>query len=475
MKAINIKHNVALENLSKVAVYNELCGTSLIQSPDGEIHLTADLYLESGTEDEIVLEDFIETEMENSDGLVEFNIQDFSLDEKDIEISGRSTITLAVPTSIGIKVETDNHFIAAKELQNTLELNNENGSILVSHCSGDVQIQNENGSIKMDQIQGDIEIQQENGSISTDELTGGQLKIQCENGSIKMRENLFQNVTIHSENGGVFYESLPIDTGTIEIQNENGNISLVLSPAQGFKLEARTELGQIKNTFMNANHYVTGEYSFTVGDETLHVDLTNENGGIKISTGEMMGGDVLKRKLEYIKDLLKDNSDEGIKEATKAINQLISSLTKVMDSINEEAVRDKIQKAMQYLSGWKEKLNDPEVRNNVKDSVEQASQDVNKIVQEAMKTAQEALKVAQEKFKEDFKPQFEKHIFKGKEFIKHFRNFPPIPPIPPIPPLSGKRDEKAAMQDKARMKILEMLEAGKITAEEAERLIRAIN
>jgi hypothetical protein len=65
------------------------------------------------------------------------------------------------------------------------------------------------------------------------------------------------------------------------------------------------------------------------------------------------------------------------------------------------------------------------------------------------------------------------HFDKGKEFLKKFKGFrmPSMAPFAPAEP----SQRKEAMQEAARMKILEMLEAGKITSEEAEKLLKAIH
>lgn len=475
MKTLKINHEIKLDEISKVEISNELFSTCLIQSMDDGIHIQTDLYLDSSSENNPISgEDFIEIKTDASSGNVKIDIQDFSLDDKDAEISSRSTITIAIPSGAAISAETDNYSITVKQMQNSFELHNENGSIQMLDCTGDVEIQNENGSIKLVSITGDINIEQENGSISTDHLSGNGIKIQTENGSVKMRENHFTNVEISSENGSVFYESQPLEAGSFAITNENGNIHLALAPMQGFKLKAITEMGQIKNSFLGATHTANGEYSFDIGDQSLGIHLTTENGGIKITSGDMTNGDYLKGKFETIKDLLRDNSEESINEAKKLINQLIASLLKMMEGVNNDVIKDKIKDTLDYLNTWKEKVNDTEAMGKVKVSIDGISQDINKAVQEAMKTAQEALKLAQEKFQADFKPQYEKQFAKAKDFFKSLKSgngFPPFaPPHPPHP-----SHDREAMQEKSRMKILEMLEAGKITAEEAERLLKAIH
>ena len=476
MKTITIKKDIMIDEVKTVDISNELMGTNLTQSEDGAVHITAELYVTtSGDEDEIAMEDFITMTADEENGAVSIDIEEIDSDDDDIDISSRSIITIAIPVNAKITAETDNQFIIAGEMTNDFELSSENGSLMLRDCMGSFVLKNENGSIKLTNLQGNLTIEQENGSISSENAFGDTLEVTSENGSIKMRENVFVKAEIKSENGNVFYECMPMENGNIEISNENGNISLSLAPTQGFKLEANTEMGRITNNFMGAAQYATGEYGFSIGDESINISLTTENGAIKLTSSDMMGGDYLKGKLDHIKELLKDNSEQGMQEAKKIITQLIASLTKMMENVNEETAKEKIRQALDYLNSWKEKVNDPEMKTKVKDSIDSASKEINAALAEAMKAAHEALKVAQEKFHSDFKPEFDKHIIKGKEFIKHFKGFH-MPPIPPIPPI-GRHEyhEKEAMNDKARMKILEMLESGKLTSEEAERLLKAIH
>jgi hypothetical protein len=479
MKTISIKKDITIPQLIKVDISNELMGTNLVQSEDNAIHITADLYISMSDEsEELTIEDFIDITTDEAKGNISIDIQEVDSDDCDIDISHRSIITVAIPANIKIAAETDNHFIVAADMNNEFELSSENGSLHLKNCQGTFLLKNENGSIKMENLQGNITIEQENGSVSSDNANGETLDVSIENGSVKMRDNFFVKASIKGENGNIFYECMPMGIGSIDITNENGNINLALAPTQGFKLEAHTEMGRITNNFMGAAYTASGEYSFNIGDEMLGIDLTTENGSIKIISSDMVGGDYLKGKLEYIKELLKDNSETGMAEARKLIAQLITTLTKMKENVNEEAAKEKIRQALEYLNSWKERINDPEMKTKVKESIDIASNEINAAMVEAMKAAQEAFKVAHEKFNSDFKPQFDKHILKGKEMFKQFRNmpFPPFPPFQPhAPHAPHATDQKEAMQDKARMKILEMLEAGKITSEEAERLLKAIH
>jgi len=474
MKTIKIQKNIAIPDISKVKISNELMGTNLIQSEDDEVHISAELYLRiSDDAEEITAEDFISEKTDMRSNSLTITISELDLDEDDYDISHRSEITISIPAELQVSAETDNHYIAASGMKNGFEITNENGPVKLEDCTGDIKITNENGPVKLYKLNGNLSIEEENGAISTDNLSGTKLEIKSENGAIKMRECQFEDVSIINENGMVYYESQLVESGSINIENENGHINLALSPLQGFSLEASAELGQIKNSFMGEKSMAFDNYKLEVGDSALKINLKTENGMIKLTSSDMISGEFLKKKMDMIKELLKDNSELGLTEAHKIIGQLMSSLNNMKDKVNEEAIKEKIEQALAHLKTWKAKINDPEMKIIVKDSIDSVSQEISHTVQEAMKIAQEAIHAAHEKYGEDLKPHFEKHFGKGKEFFKHFKGFQ-MPPMPPFPP-SEPKHRAHAMQEAARIKILEMLEAGKITSEEAEKLLKAIH
>ncbi len=474
MKTIRLNKDITLPEIKKVNISNEFMGTKLVQSEDDAVHINAELYLRMESDaEEIEIEDFIILKSVEEAGIINIDIEELDLDEEDYDLSHRSEITIAIPRQVQIVAETDNHYITAVGMNNSFEITNENGPVKMEDCAGTFKITNENGPVKLYKLNGNLNLKEENGPVSADYLSGGKLKIKSENGAIKLRECHYEDVSITNENGMVYYESLQVDAGSITIQNENGHINLALSPLQGFALEAEAELGQIKNSFMGQETTMFDTYKLEVGDQGLKIKLKTENGMIKLSSSDMIGIDFLKGKLEYIKELLKDNTEQGIQETHKIIGQLLASLTKLMDKVKDEDIKEKIEKALALLKSWKGKISDPEVKDSVKDSFETISKEVGVAVQEALKSAQEAMKAAQEKYKEEFKPQFEKQFGKGKEFFKQFKGFK-MPPFPPFPP-SEPKQRTEAMQEAARMKILEMLEAGKITSEEAEKLLKAIH
>jgi DUF4097 and DUF4098 domain-containing protein YvlB len=365
MKTIKIEKKIELDNLSSVTIHNEIMGTRLVQGKPGEVVITAEINMRgSENDDEIAVEDIITVKTNDSAGTVEIEIDDFDFDTSDL--SGRSEITVTIPTGLKVSAETDNYFIYASGMDNEFVIVNENGPVRMDECSGTIQINNENGPVKLVKLNAEIKIEQENGPISAESLNGDKLDISSENGPVRLRECQFNDVSIRNENGMIFYESLPVDSGSITIQNENGHISLAVSPLQGFSLSATAELGQIRNSFMGQETTMFDSYNLEVGDLALKITLTTENGMIKFSSSDMLGDDFFRGKLDYIKDMLKDNSEQGLKEVHKIIGQLIASLSKMLDKVNEDAVKAKIEQALATLKSWKAKINTPELQDSMR-------------------------------------------------------------------------------------------------------------
>jgi hypothetical protein len=85
---------------------------------------------------------------------------------------------------------------------------------------------------------------------------------------------------------------------------------------------------------------------------------------------------------------------------------------------------------------------------------------------------QDALKEGIKNIKESV-DDFKKHHFHTESVSAYIKKILDSPQIKPYLGGEHKKKEKEDIADRSRIKILEMLEAGKITAEEAERLLKA--
>jgi DUF4097 and DUF4098 domain-containing protein YvlB len=151
--------------------------------------------------------------------------------------------------------------ILAQGLGGGAELKTEHGKVDISN-SADLLIDAEHSALRAKNINGDLHITSSQGNIQVSSISG-ELVIQSEQASVTA-EDLRGPVDIKTSNGEVvvknFYESLSVETsyrdvtlvtanqpsGDIEVENNHGEIKLVLPPSSQFQLEASSENGQIR-------------------------------------------------------------------------------------------------------------------------------------------------------------------------------------------------------------------------------------
>jgi len=151
--------------------------------------------------------------------------------------------------------------ISAQGLSSGIEVKTEHGNIDISN-SGDVLIDAPHSDVRAKNINGDLHISSTHGSIQLASISG-ELVIQSEQASVSA-EDMRGPVDITTSHGDVvvknFFESVHIETsfkdvmlvtanqpvGDIDVENNHGEIKLVLPQSSQFQLEASSENGQIK-------------------------------------------------------------------------------------------------------------------------------------------------------------------------------------------------------------------------------------
>jgi DUF4097 and DUF4098 domain-containing protein YvlB len=151
--------------------------------------------------------------------------------------------------------------ILAQGLNGGAEVRTEHGNVDISN-SGYVIIDAPHSDVRAKNIKGDLQISSSQGSIQLTSIFG-ELVVQSQQASV-IAEDMRGPVDIVTSHGDVvvknFYESVHVETsfkdvmlvttnqpmGDIEVENNHGEIKLVLPQSSQFQLEASSENGQIK-------------------------------------------------------------------------------------------------------------------------------------------------------------------------------------------------------------------------------------
>lgn len=465
MSRMKLQQILDYEIVSKITIENNLAPLSIEASPHGKVELVGELDLVEPFE-EFNWEDCISTNYNN--GLVEIVLDEVEGMERRFISPNRSFIKILVPADLVVEVEMENLPVSFSEVHNTLVVSSENAAIRIHECNGSKKISNENGPISIKNCEGDLVIEVENGPLSAEMVGGAKLEVKSENGPVKIREACFPEVNIESENGVISFETLFVEDARIYLKTENGMVHFVLPDDMDYEIRATTETGRIKSRLPQAVVEDGDECVIVKGNGSSKITITTENGMIKIGEGEKVNLEFLKAKLDLLKDSLgKVASSEDMEKVYGLYNNVSEYVSNRIANVKEAGVKESISEQLEKIKQLLEEFDYREATEKTIASVEELA---NKIHGELQKN----LDKLGQRVHESVQVSSGKHSFKLDglgDYINKVINSPLIKPY-----LGGemKAKEKDEVADRSRLKILEMLEAGKISSEEAERLLKAI-
>ncbi len=465
MSKMKLQQILDYEVVTKITIENNLAPLTIEASPHGQVELICELDLVEPYE-EFDWEDCVSTSC--TDGKLEIVLDEVEGMERHFLSSNRSFVKILVPGEPPLEVEMENLPVTFSEIHNTLVVSSENAPIRIQDCNGKKTINNENGPISIRNCEGDLTIELENGPLSAEMISGVKLEISTENGPLKIRDACFPQVHIESENGVIAFETLFVEDARMELKTENGMIHFVLPDEMDYEIRAQTETGKIKSRLSQAIVEDGDEFVVQKGDGSSKITITTENGMIKIGEGDRVNLDFLKAKLELLKEsLAKVNSSEDMESVNKLFANVNEYVSSRIANVKEAVVKESIQEQLEKLKALIEDFDFQGAKEKTIASVEELGTKIN----EELRKNMDKLST---KISENVHFTSGKRGFKVDglgDYINKVMNSALIKPY-----LGGemKAKEKDEVVDRSRIKILEMLEAGKITAEEAERLLKAI-
>jgi hypothetical protein len=405
----------------------------------------------------------IEFELDYNSAHGEFTIDDiFEIDsnkdentvtiktkETKIRFSNKAKIILHVPQICTLKAKTENGALKVRNIQGDHSLQSENGSIKLENMNGKLDCQSENGMIVLETCKGDFALITENGSVRAVDCEGlfkirtengsiklkkcsGSLTSETENGAVRILHSGFEKVDIATMNGGIMYEFLPIEQGNFVFQNNNGKIQLLIPEALEYNIKAMNKMGRF-------NIGLPGDYERNQDGNKHQIELYKGAGSVKIFVQNHFGS---------INLLNQAGQRFDTADITKTFDTLLHHLPEDID-IDVEKIKAKLDKAKEKINNLK--LPDPE---KIQKQIDKAMKEVNK----------EIRKVKIDLNLEDFKDKANEAINSVLGSVKERFREDELSPW-----------EKQESDKRSKRKILEMLQEGKITVDEAERLIKALD
>ena len=455
MKKFNVEKKWVFEPLNKVVIENHLAKLFIHTGEGREVYMEGEVNFKNPQND-FMMDDYILSEYR--DGVLKLILQEIaSEDVKNV------VITITIPEDVFLDLESENDPVNMDNLKIGIKVLSENGPVSVQNCQGDIHLENENGMIRLNNCQGNIFARLENGPLSAANISGNTLHLEGENGPLKIRLSTYPNVEISSENGSVYFETTPVEEGDFLLKSQNGSINLILPNDFDFALEAKTQFGRIKSTLDLPVTVENDAYVIINGDGATKIKAITENGIIKINSDTHLNLDFVKNKFEQIRiALLNVNTEEEKQKVVDMVNKVADYINRIASSFKEDIIKEKITSATNKLKDLVANFDFRETNDKVLKNLEEIGSQIQDALKEGVKNLKESMY------------DLKKHHFHTESVTAYIKKILDSPQIKPYLGGEHKKKEKESSIDHSRMKILEMLEAGKITAEEAERLLKAI-
>ncbi len=417
------------------------------------------MYIKGSDFDEAVLKVSLESDRELS--FEDIFIIDFNEDDNFLEIKvnetgdyniKRASVTLKVPKTSMLDLKSNNGGFKVKDIKNEVKAMSQNGKLSLKQINSPLSCQTRNGKISLKQCQckqaniesmnGSIKLLDTKGEITLDNKNGkikctkckGDLQAKTVNSKIRILNSFFDNASIEGNNGSIYYEFNNLQEGNFNFKNKNGKIHLVLPADTPYNIQAKNKLGKF---------YIglPGDYELKEEDNRKLLYMTRKSGLVKISAENERGS---------ISLINKSKIDKNIN-----FGGLGDEVNTIINSINSEEIQKKVKKKMEKAREKLKKLSikDPKIMENV----EHATSNLTNEIKEAINNEE------LQKAGKDIAAKVKGAV---KQFVKDTKHFTK----------SGNSTASKSKNGKtqSRLKILEMLEKGKINAAEAEKLLNAL-
>jgi DUF4097 and DUF4098 domain-containing protein YvlB len=237
---------------------NDICGGLTVKASYGQADIRAirgDVKLDlsysdvnaSNVEGDLVINGAKRARISNVAGSVQLSASNGSVELRDV--------------SGAVHVDAPFCRIVAQGLDQTAELKTEHAGVDVSRAAdvvidalhsdvraksirGDLSVMSSNSNIQLASITGELEVQAEQSSVNVDDVRGG-VSIVTSHGDVVVR-NFYEGVHVETSYRDVTLVAASEPTGDINVQNNHGQIKLVLPQSSRFNLNAESANGQIQ-------------------------------------------------------------------------------------------------------------------------------------------------------------------------------------------------------------------------------------
>lgn len=391
-----------------------------------------------------------------------------SIEQQDdtIRVRSFSDCKVSVPRQARVSVEVVDGDATIKGLEGELAIQEAKGNLTL-HGAGPTLIQKVHGDLFAKNVAGDFKITSVDGSATVRDVQG----------DFTVSEMVHGNLALNDVSGNASAKA-------------DGNASLSLDPAPGEQYDFSVRgnlfcnLSADASVKVHVNHAsrttvnIPGAERTQINDEPFEFTLGDGDADLKLSAdgslylGRQTSGWDAMGQLGF--DFGKHF--EGIGEEFEGMAESISEQVTQQIESQMEMIESQIEAQLSGLTARLGSTNfSPEQQIRIAERARQASERASERVQEKMRRAQEKLdrKIAEAQRRTEQRAREAErraHIHERHAGIREHHGLSfnwPAPPVPPVPPSDPVSDDE-------RMVILRMLEQKKISPEQAEQLLSAL-
>lgn len=445
------------ENL-EIHIETDNLPVELKKTEEEAVTVDVDIRFSSREEGDITIEEIVKHSYDS-----EANRMDIEIENPFERGLRKARIVIAIPDQSTVFAELDNGPFAITDLTGEFNIEGENGPIDMRDCAGKITIRHENGPARLSRCDGELRIEMENGPFAGMELSG-ELTFEGDNGPVKVQRCSCTKASVVTENGPIYYEFDPIENGEFDFKSENSKIHLMLPENLSYELNGENEHGSF---------YVGVEGEYTINDtdegtKTLHIvrgdgkvkiQASNENGSIVLVDDVNSSGHHHRGRHHHGHHFQFDG--ECLKDLGRQIGKFFHGPNKDRFKAKVAVIREKgeqIKEKAQKLKEMHHIAEDQEFDDTISVEIESLGEEIGAAVEEIGQEIGIALENAFTKPRRPHPPRHTVRVKRERTSGQEETSF---------------RDDETLKQ--SRMKILQMIEDGKITVEEAEKLLKALD
>lgn len=200
--------------------------------------------------------------------------------------NGSAYLTIKVPTTASLEIETVSADISVDGVTGELELESVSGRVEISGETRSVEASSVSGNVIATSVTGSSELESVSGNVIVRHATG-RLDAAVVSGDIEIESGSLDSFDGESVSGSIYCAATPTDRGRFSLETMSGTVELIVPSTIDADFFIETYSGSIKNDIgpaaRRSDDYGPGkELRFTSGGGGARISIESFSGSVKL-------------------------------------------------------------------------------------------------------------------------------------------------------------------------------------------------